>query len=270
MARRKPDEGDDVSLFPFLSILACVIGTLTLMISALALGQMDTDAFVSAEQYEKARRELEETEKDVAELSVRLKKAQASTSTDYDAKRRELAELREKLEQLQQKYADALAEAGKPQPAVQIPTYNASIQQQIDRLKQQLVQLKVRVAQLEQEVALRKDPPSESDITILPSGSGVGFDPVFVECANGSVVLHNTPTPKRIVLTELAQDATFTRLLTDVARSRKKSMIFLVRHDGVSSWRTARAMASSRDARNGKLPVIGQGRIDLRYFHKKT
>ena len=50
MARR-PAEEDGVSLFPFLSVLACVIGTLTLMIMALALGQMDTEEVASAEDY---------------------------------------------------------------------------------------------------------------------------------------------------------------------------------------------------------------------------
>ncbi|MFG0334632.1 MAG: hypothetical protein ACF8TS_14850, partial [Maioricimonas sp. JB049] len=50
MARRRSDDGEAVSLFPFLSILACLIGVLTLMITALALGQMDreqTDDVVS-------------------------------------------------------------------------------------------------------------------------------------------------------------------------------------------------------------------------------
>ena len=43
MARRPQVEDDDVSLFPFLSIIAAVIGVLTLMIAAVTLGQMNQD-----------------------------------------------------------------------------------------------------------------------------------------------------------------------------------------------------------------------------------
>ena len=41
MVRRRRSAEETVSLFPFLSILACVIGVLTLMITAMALGQME-------------------------------------------------------------------------------------------------------------------------------------------------------------------------------------------------------------------------------------
>ena len=40
MGRRKKRGDPSVTLFPFLSVLACVIGVLTLMITALAIGQM--------------------------------------------------------------------------------------------------------------------------------------------------------------------------------------------------------------------------------------
>ena len=43
MVRRPQVEDDDVSLFPFLSIIAAVIGVLTLMIAAVTLGQMNQD-----------------------------------------------------------------------------------------------------------------------------------------------------------------------------------------------------------------------------------
>ena len=43
MASRPPKREFASSLFPFLSVLACVIGTLTLLIAALALGQVAQD-----------------------------------------------------------------------------------------------------------------------------------------------------------------------------------------------------------------------------------
>ena len=58
MGRRQESGDNEVSLFPFLSILACIIGVLTLMISTLALSQMDTEAVVAAEAYEKLEEDL--------------------------------------------------------------------------------------------------------------------------------------------------------------------------------------------------------------------
>ena len=58
MGRRRDREDTDVSLFPFLSILACIIGVLTLLISTLALSQMDSDVVVQAEEYESVESEV--------------------------------------------------------------------------------------------------------------------------------------------------------------------------------------------------------------------
>ena len=60
MAGRRRREADDISLFPFLSILASIIGVLTLLISTMALTQMDSEDFASLEQFEKVQRDLKE------------------------------------------------------------------------------------------------------------------------------------------------------------------------------------------------------------------
>ncbi len=75
--RRKSDASQSVSLFPFLSVLACVIGTLTLMIAALALGQMDNPAVVSAEQFNLEKQRLEAEQKLIAEIEKQLQEVKA-------------------------------------------------------------------------------------------------------------------------------------------------------------------------------------------------
>ena len=59
MARRRK-KSITVSLFPFMSILACVIGTLTLMLTAMALGQMDNEVVYSAERYKKVEDQIQQ------------------------------------------------------------------------------------------------------------------------------------------------------------------------------------------------------------------
>ena len=83
MARRKSGDGDNVSLFPFMSILVCLIGSLTLMIAALMAGQMNTEqSQETIERYQRYSELKADIEADKTELES-LKKLLA------DAERRE-------------------------------------------------------------------------------------------------------------------------------------------------------------------------------------
>ena len=48
MAKPKPNDAEPVSLFPFLSILACLIGVLTFIITGVAISQMDQSEDLAA------------------------------------------------------------------------------------------------------------------------------------------------------------------------------------------------------------------------------
>ena len=53
------------------------------------------------------------------------------------------------------------------------------------------------------------------------------------------------------------------------ANGKNDSIVFLVRSDGLGTFRTLKGMCDKRNIRNGKLPVVGQGRIDLSAFASK-
>ena len=55
MAKRRSSEGGEVSLFPFLSILACLIGALVLMIVVLVMSQVGKAEGRSAEEIKRAQ-----------------------------------------------------------------------------------------------------------------------------------------------------------------------------------------------------------------------
>ena len=69
MARPRKRRRPQVSLFPFLSVLACVIGALTLLIAATAVGRVASDA-VDLELYERLEREIAQGRRRLAELSA--------------------------------------------------------------------------------------------------------------------------------------------------------------------------------------------------------
>ena len=68
MKKKKADL--EISLFPFLSILACVIGILTLMITAIVIAQIDPEAV--NEKIETALEDDEEFQKKMEEQKKRI------------------------------------------------------------------------------------------------------------------------------------------------------------------------------------------------------
>ncbi len=66
----------------------------------------------------------------------------------------------------------------------------------------------------------------------------------------------------------MAADEAFVALLDRIARQPKGIVIFLVREDALDTYFAAHDIARTHYARAGKLPVIGQGRIDLSVFNQ--
>ena len=83
------------------------------------------------------------------------------------------------------------------------------------------------------------------------------------------IVLHHQQPPLRIRLNEVAANKAFVALLNKVANAKQQSIIFLVRSDGLQSYRTVRGLCQANNVRNGKLPVVGNGRLDFSHFTKK-
>lgn len=75
MARRRR-RGAALSLFPFLSVLACVTGTLTLLITALAIGQLASPT-VDVEDFRAAQAEVQQGTAEREALQARLARAEA-------------------------------------------------------------------------------------------------------------------------------------------------------------------------------------------------
>ena len=263
MARRPRGEDDDVSLFPFLSIIACVIGVLTMMISTLALAQMNNPDVALIEAYEKSAGELSDAEAEVARLKKllddKIGPGAATVREDVSASEKELAELAAELEKIHKQLAE------QQKVKVVIPQLDPAQRESVASMQTQLTDLTEELAILEKDLSERKE-ASESQVTILPGGTGVNFTPHFVECAADSIVLHTLNPPKRIRTASAVADADFVALLQRVANNANDSIVFLVRSDALSTYRTVRQICTDRDIRNGKLPVVGAGRIDLSHF----
>ena len=82
-------------------------------------------------------------------------------------------------------------------------------------------------------------------------------------------MLHTQTPPKRIRAANAAKAKEFIDLMELAANGKNDSIVFLVRSDGLTTFRTLKSLCDQRSIRNGKLPVVGQGRIDLSAFTDK-
>lgn len=269
MAKRKQEGGEDISLFPFLSVLACVIGTLTVIIAVIAVQSLDNDTVETAMEYQAKEEQLKEQNLALEKLQAELKKKQAELKAEQSQEQKSLEEAKKRL-------AEILAQMEKVQGELQNisiegPKVNVAAQfEEISAMEADLKARREKIAQLEKEIAERKLPPKESEVSILPGGSGVGFDPFFVECDDGRIVIHDGDKTTPVRTAELNTNPDFAKMLEAVKKAEKGSLVFLIRDDGLSTYEAARRFANAKGVKNGKLPVIGDGRIDLSYFKKQA
>lgn len=265
MARRRNSSDDDISLFPFLSIIASVIGVLTMMIATLALAQTDTPDVAQIEEFEEKTKQLKQADDEIEELQREISVSNSSALQLREQKQtlqitvRELEELLAELERVEKELEEQKA------IEVVIPPVDESMRESAADMQSQADALKEEIAQLEMELQSRVE-SSEANVTVLPQGSGLDFIPHFVECAADSVVLHTQDPVKRIRTANLVNDEDFLALLEKVANGARDSIVFLVRSDGLATYRRCKKICDDREIRNGKLPVVGQGRIDLKAF----
>jgi hypothetical protein len=283
---KKANIDDSVSLFPFLSILAAVIGILVLMITAVTLGQVGKDnpkaqadaaeaakaaeeAAQRAAEYKRLREQAKADQEAVKDLLAKIAKIEiaqrdaATMAANIAAAKKELAEL--------QASTAANADAAQKRQ-VELAAKQARLEQLLKEnkeLEDRLKPLAEQLAKLKEQVAKLSAPPEEAQVQIKPSGSGSNLTPIFVECAAESIVLHDRPQPLRIPRAQLGGHAEFLKLLDKVKADKDATVVFLVRPDGVGTYNAARGVARGRSVTNGKLAIGSQGKLDLSLFSGK-
>lgn len=258
MARVQTNNAPRVELFPFLSILACLSGTVVVMICILVMIQAISSKTKAArknplaEEMMKVQAQLAElrTVTDqmtiVEELDKRLillrEITQGQESTDAF-----LTRLQKEIENMQIVIANLLND--KPR-----------LQKEITKLKEDLAERRINPADL--KPALR----------VLGGGSGfaVGRRLFVVEANRDSVVVHKTKEDRfRVAAATIGADKDYNEFLADVATHKNHLVLFLVRTDGQGSYDRGAGWAEQQfKLAHSKLPIPGQGKVDLSEFEK--
>lgn len=262
MARRKQPDSES-ALFPFLSILVCLIGILVLVIVALALQQMDTQDLKDierAQQNAELTKQIKQDEEKKDELAELIKQARQIKDA-LEAAQRELDRLKAAQEDKDK------AEEQQKQDNIKLLAEADDLLKRIEALKKQLEEILAEIEKLKKEIEDRKKPPDPAAVVIKPSGSGRGLEPVFIECTARDVVLLDDPEKLRYpgngnLLTNLELIA----YIDSIAVDPTKRLVLLVREDAWGSYVYMDRLAKARNCPAGKLPVPGQGLIDLKMF----
>ncbi len=274
MARRPLVEDDDVSLFPFLSIIAAVIGVLTLMIAAVTLGQMNEEdvkeAVENAIAMAQIQKELAATEDAVEKLRIQLDKEKAKLLDNAGSRQNELVKTRAELDALIKQLAEVQKKAEEQKKIkIVIPEIPQGQRETVADKQAQLAAIKERLALLQRNLDEKKKPPEEAQVSVLPGGTGLSFTPNFVECTASAIVLHTEEPPLTIRNAEIAANPKFVALLEKVANDKSQTIIFLLRSDSLGTYHIVRKLCDDNDVRHGKLPAVGNGRLDFKHFRNK-
>ncbi len=295
MARRQKKK-QEISLFPFLDILACVIGNLILIITAVVLESVDTDKLADLFQNEAIQKQTEENLETIRKLEEsleKLKQESASSDSRVQKAQQQLVE----AERAQREAKGRLLNVPPPPPppdeedTAELKKRNLEIQEIIAEMKR-----------IEAKIADKKKKPDQS-ISILyanKGGSGVRR-PFFVEVKKNEIVLipndldfknlFKDEKPIKIPAGKIANDKSFEKLMNYVKdqkairgplRRRRDTIItFLIRPDAVNTYNTAKNVVDQFEKKyekelaviplnngdyiveslSGKAPLPGDGEI---------
>jgi len=270
MARVRAREDAEISLFPFLSILVCLIGALVLLIVIFTMVQSRMGDGRTEEEMDRAikalelQRELEALERQIEELDEVDPEA-ATVARELEEERGFLLTLRRRMDEGEdaERPEETDAELQRELELLNLEQANLardvpSLQEDIERLQQEA----------EARQVLADTPPG---VVVQPGGTGLfqDFVPYFVETNAAGLVILEGAEPTTVPQGTIGVNEDYNDFLNRIAANREARLVFLVRRDGVNTWRRAAGWAEGQfELQTGKLPLPTDGTIDLSRFQR--
>ena len=271
MARRQKKK-QEVSLFPFIDILACVIGNLILIITAVVLESVDSDKLAEQFANEAVQQQTEQNLQAIRELEESLKKLKQD-SISSDARVQKAQQQLVEAERAQREAQGRLLNVPPPPPPPDDED-TAELKKRELEIKEILAEMK----RIEAKIADKKKKPDQT-ISVLYENKGRGGvrRPFFVEITKNDLVLlpnaldyenlFDSEDPIKIPVAKAGSDKSFTKLLdyvlthlgkTGLLRRRRDTIItFLIRPEGVDSYRLVKKVVDQYEKKNENRLVVG-------------
>lgn len=269
MARRQKDKGNGVSLFPFMSILACLIGILTLMISVMMQVQQMEHQGRTQEEMDRAianrdlKKKAEQLQEKIEALEEKMEDDHSSVAEMKKLKDQQIVLMLELDEIKKAKEGDQSDE--------ELQKLVENLKKEIAALKQERPPLSARLVELQLELKSRKEAPKPKEsVVVRPRGVGAraAKNIFFVECNSTGIVLRDGNQQGTTVSTAAIQsNANYSAFLEKVKKTRDSMVLFLIRKSGNDAYLWAAGVAETKfKVTTGKLPIPNDGEIDLSLF----
>jgi hypothetical protein len=236
-----------------------MIGTLTLMITSLALTGMgvgrDDESIQRAEEYVALEKGRSELLKKADELKKLLQRAQR---------------VKEKVAMLETLLKSQSAAAELEERTIRLKVQLKSRETRVSDLQKELARLKKELDSLRQEMVKRQQKFSREFVKVLPPEGDYStrFKPWFVEAGKTGVTVYDGAKPWMVLNSRIKTDEKFNEFLKKLADSDSSQLVVLVRSTGLTAMNIVIAQAEGMGIDCGKLPLVGAGEVDLSSFQK--
>jgi hypothetical protein len=273
MAQARARSDAEISLFPFLSILVCLIGSLVLLIVILTIVQTRMGDGRTPQEIDRAAEALR-LKKEIAEREKQLEKLkkESPAAANKDALQQKLTAivtLRKELslgEDARKKNKEISGELQKKLENLLI---------QLEEMIKEKPPLTKEIEKLKAELLARNKKPDDKPPSIIVQAGGSGTSAnvrlYFVECSAAGIVMHKSLTEQiRITSASIGVDAAYNAFLEEARKQPNSMILFLLRDDGLGTYNRAAGWAEGQfKLRIGKLPLPGKGPADLAAFFPK-
>ena len=271
MARRQKKK-QEVSLFPFLDILACVIGNLILIITAVVLESVDSDKLAEQFANEAVQQQTEQNLLAIRELEESLKKLKQD-SISSDSRIQKAQQQLVEAERQQREAQGRLLEVPPPPPPPDDEDTG-----EIKKRELEIQEIIAEMKRIEAKIADKKKKPDQT-ISVLYENKGRGGvrRPFFVEITKNDLVLlpnaldyknlFDSEDPIKIPVAKAGSDKSFTKMMdyvlthlgkTGLLRRKRDTIItFLIRPEGVDSYRLVKKVVDQYEKKNENRLVLG-------------
>ena len=264
MARERASAGPEISLFPFLSILACLIGALTILIVALSVSEIlqgrKDESVARAEDYVALQAEIADREAEITRKEEELRRTNATVV--------ELAEIQPRIEEMQAELEDLSKDASKLPPLVR---QLEEAREERDRIEDERKKVEAELINGRKRLGeLAKQESKGLPLRILSTSDYFRrVTPVFVEARKEGLVIHSPSQRVQVPRAAIGSNPKFKQAVDYVAAKENRIVVFLVRDDARTSFNQARDFARGNGAVTSKVPLLGGGDLDLKEFFNK-
>lgn len=285
MARRKPPEVS-VDIFNFLGVIKNVLGVLMVIIIGLALGAAESGSdggggFSSEEMAALAKEAQEQTKKEEAKEKPEATTGPSAGDTGKGGSYMAPHELEKLVEMIAQaSIVQGLVATGRshPKPDKDLAEFEKEYKDLFEEYNSLKQQIKNNPAA---QVA------AKTVIQLAAGGSGTRpFNACFIECDSRSLLIHPPASmrdekpsaamklrlvvesqKKRILKSQIEATPEFREYIDKLRNEyHVEGIVFMVRPNGVPTYRAAERVAKSQVMRYEALAVPGYGPIDLGVF----